>query len=237
MQFVGKILVVLQLILSVLFMAFAGVVYQTQMKWRDEALTQKANDAKHVKELSDTRADFDRFRTEAEGKIKNADMQRAVVEAANKILQDNNTRLTKELNDANVAQKTSGEQAVIAGAEAQARNDESLNLRQHVVDLQKARDDDFAKITKLEDQVRGLQLDFDTAAKKNRTLLAEKSLYQQALERAGINADPTELANRASPAPRVEGIVEDVKAAKRQGASELVEISLGSDQGLKKGHE
>ena len=31
MQFVGKILVVLQLILSVLFMAFAGVLYNTQM--------------------------------------------------------------------------------------------------------------------------------------------------------------------------------------------------------------
>src|SRR5262245_16133683 len=126
MQFVGKILVVLQLILSVLFMAFAGVVYQTQMKWRDEALTQKANVAKHVKELSDTRADFDRFRTQAEGKIKDADTKRAVVEAANTGLQNDKAQLTKQVADANVAQKTSGEQAVIAGAEAQARNEESL---------------------------------------------------------------------------------------------------------------
>src|SRR4029450_9457189 len=97
MQFVGKILVVLQLILSVLFMAFAGVVYSTQMKWRDAALTQQANVAKHVKELSDTRADFDRYKTEAEGRIKNADMQRAVVEAENTGLKADKTGLTKQL--------------------------------------------------------------------------------------------------------------------------------------------
>src|SRR4029079_17351112 len=108
------------LILSVIFMAFAGVVYQTQLKWRDEALTQKGNVTKVTKELNDTRADFDRFKTEAEGKVKEADQKRAVVEAENKGLQDEKTRLTKELADANVAQKTSGEQAVIAGAEAQA---------------------------------------------------------------------------------------------------------------------
>jgi hypothetical protein len=237
MQFVGKILVVLQLILSVLFMAFAGVLYNTQIKWRDEALKQKDLVAKVTKERDNNLADADRFKTEMTAKVDKADKDRLIAEGDNTTLKAENTRLKKELADATIEKTTSGEQALIAGAEAQARNEESANLRLLITDMQKARDEDFAVRTKLEDQVRGLQLDFDTATKKNRELLARNSLYQQALEVAGISADPTELAGRASPAPRVEGIVEEIKPARRQGASELVEISLGSDQGLKKGHE
>ena len=41
MHFVGKILVVLQLILSIFFMAFAGVVYNTHVKWNEETSKQK----------------------------------------------------------------------------------------------------------------------------------------------------------------------------------------------------
>jgi hypothetical protein len=237
MQFVGKILVVLQLILSVLFMAFAGVLYSTQMKWRDEALKQKDLVAKVTKEREDARSEKDRVTTDMTAKVDAADKKRAEVEGDNTTLKADVARLKKELNDATIAQTTSGEQAQIAGAEAQARDEESKNLRLLVTDMQKARDEDFAVRTKLEDQVRGLQTDLDTATKKNRELLARNSLYQQALEVAGISADPNELAGRASPAPQVEGIIEEIKPARRQGASELVEISLGSDQGLKKGHQ
>jgi hypothetical protein len=237
MQFVGKILVVLQLILSVLFMAFAGVLYSTQMKWRDFAMKQQDLVTKVTKERDDARSDLDRFRTDMTAKVDKADKDRLIAEGENTGLKDDKKNLTKQLADANIAQATSGEQSQIAGAEAAARDEESKNLRLLLTDMQKARDEDFAVRTKLEDQVRGLQTDLDTATKKNRELVARNSLYQQALEVAGISADPNELAGRASPAPQVEGIIEEIKPARRQGASELVEISLGSDQGLKKGHQ
>ena len=72
---------------------------------------------------------------------------------------------------------------------------------------------------------------------KNKELLVKISHYVQALESAGISSDVAELAAKSAPPPRIEGIIEEVNASKRQGASELVEISLGSDDGLKKGHE
>jgi hypothetical protein len=237
MQFVGKILVVLMFILSVIFMAFAGVVSNSQTKWREYANNQKKLLEESRRKLSDTEQDLDRVKTDAAAKIAQADTRRAQVEADNTGLLGNLLRLTKEKEDASLAQKTSAEQAQIAGDEAQARNEESTNLRQLLRELQLARDNDFALITKLEDQVRGLQLDFDAAKAKNRDLLGKNSLYQQALAAAGINADPTELAGRGAPPPRVEGIVEDIRPARRQGSSELLAISLGSDQGLKKGHE
>src|SRR5262249_29680385 len=163
--------------------------------------------AKATRDLNDTRTELDRFRTEMTAKVDAAEKKRAEFEGENTGLKARETNLTKELNDERIAKTTSGEQAQIAGNEAQARNEESANLRLLLTDMQKARDNDFAIRTKLEDQVRGLQTDLDTATKKNRELVAQRSLYQQALEVAGISADPTELAGRASPAPRVEGII------------------------------
>jgi hypothetical protein len=237
MQFVGKILVILQLVLSIFLMAFAGVVFYSQTKWREYAKNQEKIVADTRGKLTNAESDFDRFRTDAAAKEKESREKIATLEADKTGLTADKATLTKQLNDSNLAQKTSAEQAQVAGDEAQARNEESVNLRVLLKELQIARDTDFALITKLEDQVRGLQLDFDTARAKNRDLLAKNSLYQQALAQAGITADPTELATRTAPPPRVEGIVEDVKPARRQGGSELVEISLGSDQGLKNGHE
>ena len=41
MSFFGKILVVLQMALSILFMMFAAAVYNTHINWREQANTQK----------------------------------------------------------------------------------------------------------------------------------------------------------------------------------------------------
>ncbi len=237
MQFVGKILVVLQLILSIFFMAFAGVVYNTQMKWRDYAKTQSDKLAAEQGKLRDKESELALYKTQAEGQINEAKKDLLVAQAAIKNLENSTDRLKAEVKEFSVGQKISAEQAQIAGDEALARNEEALNQRKLNEELQKARDVDFGRINTLEDDKRALQLDLDTAKSKNRDLLARNSLYQQALAQAGITADPTELATRNNPPPRVEGIIVDVKAARRQGSSELVEISLGSDMGLKKGHE
>ena len=125
----------------------------------------------------------------------------------------------------------------ISGEEAVARHDEAASLRKLNHEQAQRIDAEFSMRTKLEDQVHSLQLDFDAARQKNRDLLAKVSVMQQALQSAGITADANELATKNSPPPRVEGIIEEVKPGKRQGSSELVEISLGSDDGLKIGHE
>ena len=41
MTFLGKVLVVVQLVLSVMFMAFAGAVFTAQKNWRDDATKSK----------------------------------------------------------------------------------------------------------------------------------------------------------------------------------------------------
>jgi hypothetical protein len=237
MHFVGKILVVLQLVLSIFFMAFAGVVYNTHLKWNEETAKQKALVAKITAERNDRDEDLKRVKNDMANAVNTAQQNQQVAEAANKGLQGQVARLTKELEDSGLTQKTSSQQAKIFGEEAEARHSESAVLREIVSDQAKARDAEFATRIKLEDQVRQLQLDLESAKVKNRELLQNYSLAQQALNAAGITADVKELAARKSPPPVIEGIIEEIKKSKRQGASELVEISLGSDMGLQKGHE
>jgi hypothetical protein len=237
MQFVGKILVILVLILSVMFMAFAGVVFNAQISWRAEAQRQMGLLEKETAKHKDDLADFATFKNDMNAKLVAATQQAAQVEAANKGLLADADRLKKEVGDLSVARKTATEQSLIANEEASARNEESVNLRSLNHEQAQARDAEFNLRLKLEDQLHSLQLDLDAARLKNKVLLADISTLRQALEAAGISADVKELAGRGSPPPPVEGIIQEVKAPKRQGASELVEISLGSDQGLKKGHE
>jgi hypothetical protein len=237
MHFVGKILVVLLLILSVLFMAFAGAVYNTHIKWRDATNDQKKLVAARTKERDDKEAEMQAFKTDMDKKVKDAKDREATVDAENRGHVATIAKLQKDNSEINVARKTAAEQAQIAEEEALARREESQNLRKINHDQAQKLDANFEEKTKLEDLVHSLQIDLATAKAKNKDLLVRNSHYIQALETAGISSDVGELAAKSAPPPRVEGIIEEVQAAKRQGASELVEISLGSDDGLKKGHE
>lgn len=237
MHFVGKILVVLLLILSVLFMAFAGVVYNTHIKWREEAIKQKGDLEKKKTELTNAEANLARYTTEMDQKVKLANDRAATVDADNRGLVATVAKLQADNGALAVARKTAAEQAMIAEEEALARREESQNLRKINHDQAQKLDANFEEKTKLEDLAHSQQIDLATFKSKNKELLVKISHFIQALESAGISSDVGELAAKSAPPPRVEGIIEDVQAAKRQGASELVEISLGSDDGLKKGHE
>lgn len=237
MHFVGKILVVLQLVLSVLFMAFAAVVYNVHETWRAKATTLQATITKQTSDLNKATQDFQAFKGVMEAQVKAADDKAKGLDAQYQGQLAEVARLKKEGADLAVARKTAAEQASVAGDESASRVEESTNLRQLNHALSLARDADLELRTKLEDRIRALELDNETATKKNRELVRSVSILQQALTAAGIEADPTLLASKGSPPPRVEGIIQATIPPKRQGAGELVEISLGSDDGLKKDHE
>jgi hypothetical protein len=131
----------------------------------------------------------------------------------------------------------SRENALISERVAALRIAESENLNKRNDEQALTLDAEIAARTRLEEQVEASQLDLETAQLRNRELESAISIYQQALEVAGLRTDATEPAGRRDPAPRVEGTVGATKAAQRPGASDLVEISVGSDQGLKKRDE
>jgi hypothetical protein len=237
MQFVGKILVILLLVLSVLFLSFAAVVYNTHMSWRKVAedrqkLVEKANTEK-----TSVLAEFDKYKNETTDKLNVTNQRAEGVDAENKALKAQLAQVTKARDENAIAQKAAAEQAEILGGEAMARRDEADVLRELNHAQAGKLNENLETITRLEDEVHNKDLALGLAKAKNRDLIGKVSILQQALEANGITADPSELAGRSSPPPRVDGVILDSRPPPRQGASELVEISLGSDDGLKKGHE
>lgn len=237
MSFVGKILVVFQLVLSLLFMAFAGVVYTAHMNWRNEALKQQGLLATANKNLGDKTGELETAMRDASEKILAAEQKAEKTLVDIRGLQQEVARLKAENGDLQVARTTSSQQALIAGQESVARVEEANNVRAINHELTVKRDKEMGERTRLEDENRSLQLDLEQAAVKVRQLLSEKATLMAALEANGITADVKQLATRNAPPPAVDGKIVEVKAASKKGSSELVEVSLGSDDGLKAGHQ
>ena len=62
MTFVGKMLVVVQLVMSLVFMAFAAAVYSVQQSWKDEA-------ASLQQQVSDLQNDLNEQNTSLQRKV------------------------------------------------------------------------------------------------------------------------------------------------------------------------
>jgi chromosome segregation ATPase len=237
MNFVGKILLFVQFVLSIFFMAFAGAVYTAHTNWREKALKTAEALQKKNAEFGDLQTQFDGLKRDLEAKVVAADDSRRTVEAAQKGLETELANLKLEAANVKVALNTAGAQAQIAGEDAAARKSEADNLRAINHQLTEKRDEEFAQRIKLEDANHSLEMKLQAATDKVRDLLGRNALLQQALASAGLPADVNVLAARSNPPPSVVGRITDVKPPKRQGMSELLQIELGSDDGLQIGHE
>lgn len=237
MSFVGKILVVVQLVLSVLFMAFAGAVYSAHQNWRKTAL---ANDKKfqdEVKSKGDLQKDFDKLKDATAKEVKDVNERADRAESGLRTVKQDADQFAKENKDLKVALATAQQNEKVADDEAKSRRDEALLQREINTKLLASRDGLFKEKTRLEDEVQGLNTNVNVAGLKVKDLLSQVAMYRRLLEANNISTDPQELAVNISLPPRVEGIIRDVRTPPERGKTELVEISLGSDDGLAIGHE
>lgn len=237
MSFVGKILVVCQLVLSVMFMAFAGAVHSAHENWRKEANKQKGFVQTKDKELADTKAAAELDKTNSSKEVKNQSDRADKAEFDNRTLKQQNDQLTKEVNENKTKLAAAEQLAKIAGEEAKTRRDEAILQREINTKLHASREEQFKEKTKLEDELQGLKTDFDGAQNKVKDLLNQVAMYRRVLEANNISSDPRDLAANVSVPPRVEGKVLEIKTPHEPGKTELLEISVGSDDGLTKGHE
>lgn len=236
MNFVGKILVVLIFLMSLMFMAFAGAVYTVETNWMKEADKQKKAASDLQARLADKDTELTNVKRERDATVAAVNDRANEIDALRKTAEQERDRLKKQVSDLQIAGKTASEQALIAGQDAAARTDEANNQRAINQELTGLREKEFAVRITMEDTIRSLQTEMATAGVKNKDLLGRLAVLQQALEVAGLSSDVAELAAKSSPPPKVEGKIENVLSSRRQGGTEFVEVSLGSDDGLKKGH-
>src|SRR5579871_4225038 len=118
MHFVGKILVVVQLILTICFMAFAGAVSATQSNWKKaQQATQKKLDALQA-EMNTARGELEKTRNDAKAKEQQLQGQADNIQAQNVLLTGKVDTLTLENESLRAASTTKIEVASISATDA-----------------------------------------------------------------------------------------------------------------------
>jgi predicted nucleic acid-binding Zn-ribbon protein len=228
MNLVGKICVVLIFVFSLVFMTGAMLTYMSHRNWRDAVLNPQTGYKQKLTQAETKYKELEGVRQRLETELANerVSRQRAVAALVQETtdLQNRAEQLTKQ----EAALKANTAQAVAAMEATQTTlaklRNEIEGLRTDIDTARNERDENFNKAVKLEDQLAQATGTLDRLNKQNQTLVADLSKYQLALQDANIQLD------RNGP-PRLDGVV---LASRDSG---LVEISLGSDDGLEKGHE
>jgi hypothetical protein len=236
MTFVGKVLVVVQVVLSICFMAFAGAVFSVQTSWKDKHDDLAKKSAQQQTKLS---TDIEEFKAAKDlhdkalnKKTSEVDTLTAQVSGLTQEVTDLKTDL-KEEQDANIS-----EQAVAAKSvtEAGFRGDEANSQRKRNEALLDARGELVAQVQKLEDEKFNSQKQLAKLIEKHNLVLVEKKAFETIIAANGLSTDPRDYLDKKPPPPVVQGLVLETRRGKRSG-SEFIEISLGSDDGLLEGHD
>ncbi len=225
---VGKLLIVLQLVFSLLFMCFAGAVYSFQQSWRNKAETSQSQVSQRDQQINELKEqhtqELDARKIENEGlnqRATQAEAGLAQIQANIRTLQGELAQ-TQQQRDKHLADLQ------VAQAESDARIAETNELRAETKKLRDSVSQQISEIRDLED--RNLELNGRVAAARER----EDSFVREIGEMRSLL-----LANRINPRTRISGQipaeitkVEGKVLATRQNASrsaELVQISIGSD--------
>jgi hypothetical protein len=123
--------------------------------------------------------------------------------------------------------------ATAAVAATQANNDrlaaDATNLRQQIRAEQLARDEAFKATLAATEELHQLRNEYETALKRSQELTSENAGMRQVMHSEGLdpNADPSGVV------PTVDGVVSQIR---RVAGGQLVELTIGSDDGLKEGN-
>ena len=227
---VGKILIVLQLVFSLCFMCFAGAAYTFHEGWKKKADTLQSKLGNTEQQLSEQQSqrqqESDNLKGELTAMTTRAQMAEAKVTGIE-------TSLTQALgNLANAEQQRDRHLADLAIAqpriaETTDARSENLRLNDRVVDGISVR-------RTLEDDLLDRQGRIDEAVQRELQMVEELARLRGLLRTNKI--DPNDAIVGPVPAP-VEKITGVVTAAKKNESrsAELVEISIGSDDGIAKG--
>jgi hypothetical protein len=236
MSTVGKVLVVAQIAFSVLLMAFAGGVYSVQTNWKKEATTAQTALKKATGDLAAEKSKSLKATDTAKATEKALKDDAARAQGAADAGKAEITRLQRTLTQTKTELENLRSEAKIAGEEARARRDESLSMRAINAELHRTRDEQITLAHQYADKIVNLEQQIKTMVDKHTKLTNDYAILQKFIRIKGFDSDPRELAGASEPPPIVEGVVESTRKGGRNGA-ELVQISLGSDAGLAKGHE
>jgi DNA repair exonuclease SbcCD ATPase subunit len=226
MNFIGKIFVVLIFVMSLVFMSFAIAVYGTHQNWKEEA--EKQQNLVNIARGELTKAEEEKTKLEADLHLQIDAREQALakLETERKELAAQREELVKERDALLIKDK----EAVVALKAAQQNlarlTDEVEGLRGEIRDAQGQRDKHFDRVVELTDQIHQAQGEVGRLEERRIQLAAQLASANLVLDRHGLDKNmPVD-----NIPPMIRG---KVLAINRDN---LVEVSLGTDDGLRIGH-
>jgi septal ring factor EnvC (AmiA/AmiB activator) len=235
MTFVGKILVILIMVLSIFFLAASAFVFTTEKNWKEAAEAQKKKVGELTRDINAVKQELTQREQEVKVAQEEHKKQVAVLNSEINRLKDENQRAATEVSDTRKLIETAQENVKAAQASTKAREDETKVLRETLASVQDQANKLKLEQTDLNQEIRELKRENEVAQSNNRDLRSRLTAALSELRRVGATSDiRTLMARQRSTTPErdVDGVVKEVDATGRH----LV-ISLGKDDGLVVGHE
>jgi len=216
-------------VLSVVFMTLAMAMYATHKNWREEAQKLQTQVQQKQAQLDQKVTEYNRMESELKRVTVDKDQQISKLESERVALEGRNASIQSELDQL----KQERREATAAVAATQQNNEklagEVTTLRQDIRSNQQLRDQAFASALKATEELHQSKGELDSALERSRQLTSQVASMTTVMRENGL--DPATDANAVT--PRVDGFVSQVK---RVAGAQLVEVTIGSDDGLKPGH-
>lgn len=236
MSYIGKILIGAQLVMSLLFMAFAGAVYSMHLNWKGKYEATNTQLQAAQSSVTTVQGELEQAKRDADTKVAAAKAEADQATALNTTL---NNQLVQLRTENNALEQQRDSQTGLADAkanEAVFRQNEANLQRIQNQKLQESLNAKSAEVRSLKDQLATLTESMDDLTERYDTLLKKAAYMERSLAANKLPTDPREIEKLELPAPPVEGVVTEVRK-NRANRVEFVEMSIGSDDGLILGHK
>ncbi len=231
MTLVGKILVIVIMIFSVVFLGISTVVFSTAKNWRVATGAERKKVDELKKKLSDAQASkdaasksLDDAKTSFDALSKQLNERISQLEAENKRDQEQITDVRGQLEKAQTNARATLD-------EIKFRRDETVLLRDQKSAVEKQANEFKLHQADLNDKIRELERQLETATKNNSDLRERVAKFSTLLRQNGLSDDISQIKGLESPPPVV-GEVKRIDPTNRR-----LEMTIGSDDGLVLGHE
>lgn len=216
--------------MSVLFLAFAVVVYSAKVNWREEYQRVSTELAKVQQELQNEKKQREELATLFDQARKKAADQINQLREENRIQQENMTQLLRAYQQLRQQLEVEQQKSAAAVREIEARRQEVEQLRRQLTTVLEDKDQATREAFDAQQKLIEVQSQLEVAQERNQQLQERVAELQALLAQYGLPTEPRAIAALKAP-PQVEGIVLEVDKPNR-----FVKISIGSDDGIVRGH-
>jgi chromosome segregation ATPase len=231
MTFVGKILVIVIMAFSLLFLGISTVVFTTSKNWMTATKDEQKKVDDFKKKLQDAQAVSDAAKKGLEdakaafgAETKTLTNRLATIDEQNK---QNLEALTQARKDVVTFEET----AKSTLQEVSAKRDQTILLRQQLSAVEKQANEFKLRQAELNDRIRELERIQESATKNNSDLREKVAKFSTLLRQNGLSDDISQIKGLESPPPVVGEVT------RIDPTNHVLETTIGSDDGLVVGHQ